>query len=185
MTVEERKARIGKLGEWFRQQMNDPRGIISQQIANGILDDHGGVMSPIIHRNYEEYYQGMLVSEAKMRWMVSPSTARSYAEMAYRGVEPLLLKRALASGKATYGGLYLGDAFRTGSPPAGVLNLRRALELFAELGGPRKEHVAREQFLRMLVNHGASPENAAKLVRTMFREGMIYESKPGFFRRMG
>ena len=31
----------------------------------------------------------------------------------------------------------------------------------------------------------ADDEDAEKVIRSMFKEGLIYESKPGFFRRVG
>ena len=31
----------------------------------------------------------------------------------------------------------------------------------------------------------ADDEDAEKVIKSMFKEGLIYESKPGFFRRVG
>lgn len=185
MAAEERRLRIEKLAEWFRQKIEDPRGLIRQQIEAGILNEAYGIDHPDIHRNYEDYYQGMLVAEAKMRWMVSPSTARSYAEMAYLGTLPLLLKKAVASGKTTNGGLFLGHYLRPPSQPVEVLGLREALEALRELEGPMKQPVQRSALLQRLMTKGFTADDAEKVVRKMFREGMIYESKAGFIRRLG
>ena len=40
-------------------------------------------------------------------------------------------------------------------------------------------------FKEELVKAKFSDEDAEKMIRTMFREGIVYESKPGFIRRLG
>lgn len=71
--------------------------------------------------------------------------------------------------------------------PAGERNkLSIALEIFKNMEGPDKKPVERKAFKEELVKTGKfTDEDAEKIIRNMFREGLIYETKPGFFRRVG
>ena len=71
-----------------------------------------------------------------------------------------------------------------GKPLGETKNLRAAMELFKSLEGPDKKPVERKAFKDELVKARFSDEDAEKMIRTMFREGMVYESKPGFIRRL-
>jgi len=53
------------------------------------------------------------------------------------------------------------------------------------LEGTEKKPVERKLFKEELMKAKFSDEDAEKMIRTMFREGMVYESKPGFIRRLG
>ena len=64
-------------------------------------------------------------------------------------------------------------------------NLRAAMEVFKGLEGAEKKPVERKQFKEELMKAKFTDEDAEKMIRTMFREGMVYESKPGFIRRLG
>jgi replicative DNA helicase Mcm len=84
-----------------------------------------------------------------------------------------------ASTKKTDFGIQLGK-------PAGeTKNLRAALEVLKTLEGPDKKAVERKTFKEELMKAKFSDDDAEKMIRTMFREGMVYESKPGFIRRLG
>jgi len=72
-----------------------------------------------------------------------------------------------------------------GKPAGETKNMRAALEILKNLEGPEKKPVERKQFKEELVKSKFSDEDAEKMIRTMFREGMVYESKPGFLRRLG
>jgi replicative DNA helicase Mcm len=84
-----------------------------------------------------------------------------------------------ASSKKTDFGIQLGK------PIGETRNLRTAMELFKTLEGPDKKPVERKVFKDELLKARFTDEEAEKMIRTMFREGMIYESRPGFFRRVG
>jgi len=84
-----------------------------------------------------------------------------------------------ASTKKTDFGIQLGR------PAAERKNLTAAIEVFKRLEGPDKKPVERKVFKEELVKAKFSDEDADKMIRTMFREGLIYESKPGYFRRVG
>ena len=64
-------------------------------------------------------------------------------------------------------------------------NLKAAMEVFKTLEGPEKKPVERKLFREELIKSRFTDEDAEKMIRTMFREGMVYESKPGFIRRLG
>ena len=72
-----------------------------------------------------------------------------------------------------------------GKPMGETRNLRTAMEVFKTLEGPDKKAVERKALKDELVKVKFSDEDAEKMIRTMFREGLIYESKPGSFRRVG
>jgi replicative DNA helicase Mcm len=72
-----------------------------------------------------------------------------------------------------------------GKPAGESKNMRAALEILKNLEGADKKPVERRQFKEELVKAKFSDEDAEKMIRTMFREGMVYESKPGFLRRLG
>ena len=72
-----------------------------------------------------------------------------------------------------------------GKPAGESKNMRAALEILKNLEGADKKPVERKQLKEELVKAKFSDEDAEKMIRTMFREGMVYESKPGFLRRLG
>jgi len=72
-----------------------------------------------------------------------------------------------------------------GKPVGETKNLRAAIEVLKALEGPDKKPVERKAFKEELVKAKFSDEDAEKMIRTMFREGVVYESKPGFIRRLG
>ncbi len=72
-----------------------------------------------------------------------------------------------------------------GKPAGETKNLRSALEVLKALEGPEKKPVERKLFKDELVKAKFADEDAEKMIRTMFREGMVYESKPGYIRRLG
>ncbi|MDG6911020.1 MAG: minichromosome maintenance protein MCM [Nitrososphaerota archaeon] len=72
-----------------------------------------------------------------------------------------------------------------GKPVGETKNLRSALEVLKALEGPEKKPVERKLFKEELVKAKFADEDAEKMIRTMFREGMVYESKPGYIRRLG
>lgn len=72
-----------------------------------------------------------------------------------------------------------------GKPAGETKNLKAALEVLKSLEGPEKKPVERKTFKDELVKAKFSDEDAEKMIRTMFREGVVYESKPGFIRRLG
>jgi DNA replicative helicase MCM subunit Mcm2 (Cdc46/Mcm family) len=72
-----------------------------------------------------------------------------------------------------------------GKPAGETKNLRAAMEVLKRLEGEEKKPVERRMFKEELVKAKFSDEDAEKMIRTMFREGMVYESKPGFIRRLG
>ena len=72
-----------------------------------------------------------------------------------------------------------------GKPVGETRNLRTAMEILKGLEGSEKKPVERKLFKEELMKAKFSDEDSEKMIRTMFREGMVYESKPGFIRRLG
>ncbi len=72
-----------------------------------------------------------------------------------------------------------------GKPVGETKNLRAAMEILKSLEGSEKKPVERRTFKEELIKARFADEDAEKMIRTMFREGMVYESKPGFIRRLG
>ena len=72
-----------------------------------------------------------------------------------------------------------------GKPLGETKNIRTAMEVLKTMEGTEKKPVERKAFKEELVKSKFSEEDAEKMIRTMFREGMVYESKPGFLRRLG
>jgi replicative DNA helicase Mcm len=72
-----------------------------------------------------------------------------------------------------------------GKPMGETKNLRAAMEVFKAMEGAEKKPVERKAFKEELLKAKFTDEDAEKMIRTMFREGLIYESKPGSFRRVG
>ena len=72
-----------------------------------------------------------------------------------------------------------------GKPVGERKNMQTAMEVLKSLEGAEKKPVERKLFKEELVKAKFSDEDAEKMIRTMFREGMVYESKPGFLRRLG
>jgi replicative DNA helicase Mcm len=71
-----------------------------------------------------------------------------------------------------------------GKPAGETRNLRAAMEIFKTLEGTEKKPVERKVFKEELLKAKYGDEDAEKMIKTMFREGLIYESKPGYFRRV-
>jgi len=72
--------------------------------------------------------------------------------------------------------------------PAGERGkLATAIEVLKRLEGTDKRPVERRAFKEELLKTTkfADDEDAEKVIKSMFKEGLIYESKPGFFRRVG
>ncbi|MDA4128065.1 MAG: hypothetical protein OK422_01155 [Thaumarchaeota archaeon] len=71
--------------------------------------------------------------------------------------------------------------------PAGERGkMATALEVFKKLEGTDKKPVEKRLFKDELITTGKmNDDDAEKMIRTLFKEGLIYESKPGFFRRVG
>jgi replicative DNA helicase Mcm len=111
-----------------------------------------------------------------MRDEVTEEDALAAIALMNRMVEDVLTD---ASTKKTDFGIQLGK------PVGETKNLRAALEVLKTLEGPDKKPVERKAFKEELVKAKFSDEDAEKMIRTMFREGMVYESKPGFIRRLG
>ncbi|MBI3860058.1 MAG: ATP-binding protein [Thaumarchaeota archaeon] len=72
-----------------------------------------------------------------------------------------------------------------GKPVGETKNLRAAMEVFRTIEGAEKKPVERKAFKEELMKAKFTDEDAEKMIRTMFREGIVYESKPGFIRRLG
>ena len=72
-----------------------------------------------------------------------------------------------------------------GKPVGETRNLRAAIDVLKSLEGTEKKPVERKLFKDELMKAKFSEEDAEKMIRTMFREGVVYESKPGFIRRLG
>ncbi len=110
-----------------------------------------------------------------LREEVTEDDALAAIALMNRMVEDVLTD---ASTKKTDFGIQMGK-------PAGeTRNLRTAMELFKTMEGPDKKPVERKAFKEELMKSKFSDEDAEKMIRTMFREGIVYESKPGFIRRV-
>lgn len=72
-----------------------------------------------------------------------------------------------------------------GKPVGETRNLRAAMEILKSLEGTEKKAVERRVFKEELLKAKFVDEDAERIIRTMVREGMVYESKPGFLRRLG
>ena len=72
-----------------------------------------------------------------------------------------------------------------GKPAGERKNIGRAVEIFKTLETADKKPVERKAFKEELLKAKFTDEDAEKMIRTMFREGMVYESKPGYLRRLG
>lgn len=65
----------------------------------------------------------------------------------------------------------------------GTGSLKAAVGILKQLSGPEGKAVERSVFKAELIKAKYTDEEAEKVIRTMFREGITYESKPGFIRR--
>ena len=111
-----------------------------------------------------------------LREEVTEEDALSAIALMNRMVEDVLTD---ATTKKTDFGIQLGK-------PAGeTKNLKAAMEVFKSLEGTERRPVERKTFKEELVKARFSDEDAEKMIRTMFREGLVYESRPGFIRRLG
>jgi len=111
-----------------------------------------------------------------LRTEVTEEDALTAIALMNRMVEDVLTD---ASTKKTDFGIQLGK------PVGETKNLRAAMEVLKTLEGTEKKPVERKLFKEELMKAKFSDEDAEKMIRTMFREGMVYESKPGFIRRLG
>jgi len=72
-----------------------------------------------------------------------------------------------------------------GKPAGERRSMSRAMEIFRSLEGAAEgKQVERRLFKEELLKAKFTDDDAEKMIRTMFREGLIYESKPGYFRRV-
>ena len=71
-----------------------------------------------------------------------------------------------------------------GKPIGETRNLRTAMEIFKTLEGPDKKPVERKVLKDELLKARFTDDEAERMIRTMSREGLIYESRPGYFRRV-
>jgi replicative DNA helicase Mcm len=111
-----------------------------------------------------------------LREEVSEEDALAAIALMNRMVEDVLTD---ATTKKTDFGIQLGK------PVGETKNLRAAMEIFKSLEGAEKKPVERRAFKEELVKSKFTDEDAEKMIRTMFREGLVYESKPGYIRRLG
>ena len=111
-----------------------------------------------------------------LREEVTEEDALSAIALMNRMVEDVLTD---ATTKKTDFGIQLGK------PLGETKNIRAAMEILKGLEGSEKRPVERKLFKEELVKAKFSDEDAERMIRTMFREGMVYESKPGFLRRLG
>jgi len=111
-----------------------------------------------------------------LREEVTEEDALAAVALMNRMVEDVLTD---ATTKKTDFGIQLGK------PLGETKNLRSAMEIFKALEGPDKKPVERKVFKDELLKAKFTDEDAEKMIRTMFREGLIYESRSGFFRRVG
>jgi replicative DNA helicase Mcm len=120
------------------------------------------------------------ISSARARVLlrdeVTEEDALSAIALMNRMVEDVLTD---ATTKKTDFGIQLGK------PVGETRNLRAAMEVFKTMEGADKKPVERKLFKEELMKAKFSDEDAEKMIRTMFREGMVYESKPGYVRRLG
>jgi DNA replicative helicase MCM subunit Mcm2 (Cdc46/Mcm family) len=73
-----------------------------------------------------------------------------------------------------------------GRPAGERSKLATALEVLKRLEGEERKPVERKVFVDELIKTGKfTEEDAERIIGRMFKEGLIYESKPGFFRRVG
>src|SRR5208337_4939101 len=111
-----------------------------------------------------------------LREEVTEEDAMAATALMNRMVEDVLTD---AKTKKTDFGIQLGK-------PAGeTRNLRAAMEILKSLEGAEKKAVERRVFKDELLRAKFVDEDAERIIRTMVREGMVYESKPGFLRRLG
>ncbi len=111
-----------------------------------------------------------------LREEVTEEDALAATALMNRMVEDVLTD---ATTKKTDFGIQLGK-------PAGeTRNLRAAMEILKSLEGTEKRPVERRAFKEELIRSKFLDEDAERMIRTMVREGMVYESKPGFLRRLG
>jgi len=111
-----------------------------------------------------------------LREEVTEEDALAAVALMNRMVEDVLTD---ATTKKTDFGIQLGK------PLGETKNLRSAMEIFKALEGPEKKPVERKVFKEELLKAKFTDDDAEKMIRTMFREGLIYESRSGFFRRVG
>ena len=72
-----------------------------------------------------------------------------------------------------------------GKPLGETKNIRTAMEVLKTMEGTEKKPVERKAFKEELDNTKFSEVDQENMIRTMFREGKVFESKPGFLRRLG
>ncbi len=111
-----------------------------------------------------------------LREEVTEEDALAAVALMNRMVEDVLTDAATK--KADFG-------IQLGKPVGETKNLRAAMEVLKALEGTEKKPVERKQFKDELIRAKFTDEDAERMIRTMFREGMVYESKPGFIRRLG
>jgi len=115
-------------------------------------------------------------SRVLLREEVTEEDALAAIALMNRMVEDVLTD---ATTKKTDFGIQLGK------PLGETKNLRSAMEIFKALEGTEKKPVERKVFKEELLKAKFTDDDAEKMIRTMFREGLIYESRSGFFRRVG
>ena len=119
-------------------------------------------------------------AEAAKRWGFSSGTATDYSSYVMQVIEEKFRLKIETEVKT----------FQLEHPPppgaSSNAGLRTAMEILKVLETPSRLPVQRAAFLETLMKKGAFTfEDANKVIRTMFREGMIYESRPGLIRRLG
>jgi len=114
-----------------------------------------------------------------LREQVTEDDALSAIALMNRMVEDVLTDQETKT-KADFGVLL-------GRPAGERGRLGIAMEVLKRLEGTERKMVERKVFKDELMKTTkfADDEDAEKMIRTMFKEGLIYESKPGFFRRVG
>jgi replicative DNA helicase Mcm len=110
-----------------------------------------------------------------LREEVTEEDALSAIALMNRMVEDVLTD---ATTKKTDFGIQLGK-------PAGERkNLERVMEIFRSLESPDKKEVERKAFKEELLKAKFTDEAANRMITSILREGLIYETRSGFFRRV-
>lgn len=162
------EGRILELRKWVAKNY----GKLLDEAKGSVLPEPGYGMTIIFERMKR---QAMIQNPEHP---IMPGTAKGLAESALAPYYDRIMSEL--KDWAEHGENKLKAAMREGR------NLSKiGLGIFKTLEGQEKGPVERRLFKEELLKAKLTDTEAEKTIREMFREGYVYESKPGFIRRLG
>ena len=133
----------------------------------------------------------MVAEESQRRWSLAPATARGYGENVFLSIENQLRARIEEVAKATEAerkkaGRTNDFGILLGQPVGERGKMATLMDTYRQLSGPANNPVEKASFFAALLKttRFENEEDVLRILNKIIKEGIIFESRPGFFRQI-